>query len=368
MTDTVKKRKIRVFPIALSVYAVVFLILAGAGLAYFWGFLTAYEASRPENTLNAYMESLTAQRVLAADGDLLDQVDPHIQSRQQATQAALQALSGEFRYIKDAKASVQGHYVYTLLCGKQVIGSFDMVQKKSVGYGFFSWEIFEKSTDLSFLLEAPLVITVPQEFSVVVNGNTLPEEKITQKGIPYDALKECYDSYELPYLVQYTAGPFIGKPDIEIWDASDSSCEPILMDEITDLNQFLPHCSYSQSQQLYSAAKAFLHKYIDYTCNTGKDPSGNLTALRPYIVSGSSLHKRMQQALDGLNWVPDRGASLVSMEIRSYINMGGGRFLCDMTYVVNTLRHNGQPQSTTNCKVVFVATNDGFKAEAMFNY
>ena len=76
----------------------------------------------------------------------------------------------------------------------------------------------------------------------------------------------------------------------------------------------------------------------------------------------------MQQALDGLNWVPDRGATLVSMDIHNYIDMGDGRYLCDMTYVVNTARHNGTPQSTTNCKIIFMATNDGYLAEAMFNY
>lgn len=358
-------RKTKGFPIALAVYAGIFLTLAVAGLACFWGFLTAYEASRPENTLNAYMESLTAQKVLAADEDLLDQVDPHTQSRQQATQAALQALSGEFRYIKDVKASVQGHYVYTLMCGNQVIGGFDMVQKKSVGYGFFSWEIFERSTDLSFLLEAPLVLTVPEEFSLVVNGNTLPEEKITQKSIPYEALKGCYESYELPYLVQYTAGPFIGKPDIEI---RDGSCEAIATEDLADPNSFLKHCNNAQTQRLTTAADAFLRKYIDFTCNTGKDPAGNLAALSPYILSGSSLQKRMHQALDGLNWVPDRGATLVSLKINRCLDIGNGRLLCDMTYVVNTVRHNGTPQSTTNCKVIFAESGGSLKAETMLNY
>jgi len=365
MTDIAQKKKTKVFPIVLAVYAALFLLIAGLGLGSFWNYLAAYEASRPENALIAYMESLTAQKILDADADLLDQVDPHIQTRQQAAQAALQSLNGEFRYIKDAKASVQGHYVYTLLCGKQVIGGFDLVQKKSVGYGFFSWEVFEKSMDLSYLLEDAVTITVPQEFSVVMNGNTLPEESITRKDIPYPLLKECYESYDLPYLVQYTAGPFIGKPDIEI---RDGSCEAIAQEDLADPNSFLKHCDNTQTQRLTTAADAFLRKYIDFTCNTGKDPAGNLAALSPYILSGSSLQKRMHQALDGLNWVPDRGATLVSLKINRCLDIGNGRLLCDMTYVVNTLRHNGQPQSTTNCKVIFAESGGALKAETMLNY
>ena len=365
MADTVKKRKVKIFPMVLAVYAIVFLLAAGFGLRSFWNYLTAYEASRPENTLNAYMQSLSPQSVCDASSALLDQVDTQVQSREQYAAAMLQALSGEFQYMKDSKQSSQSKLVYALLCDQQVIGSFEMEQTESLGYGFSSWEITKESFDLSYLLTDTVTLTVPQQFSVYVNGNLLEEDKITQSNIPYGLLKECYDSYTLPYLVQYSAGPFIGEPDIEI---RDGSCEPVLIDEATDFDQFLPHCTEEKSQQLHAAATAFLHKYIDYTCNTGKDPTGNLAALRPYLYSGSSLQKRMQQALDGLNWVPDRGATLVSMEIHNCIDIGNDRFLCDMTYVVNTTRHSGEPQSTTDCKIVFVYTGSGFQAETMLNY
>ena len=364
MADTAK-RKIKVFPIALAVYAGIFLTLAVAGLACFWGFLTAYEASRPENTVESYMQSLTPQTVSEGSSHILDRVDTEVQSREQCIDAMSKALAGKFTWVKNNKLSGEGKLIYIILCDRQVIGSFEMTQADNLGYGFSSWEITKESFDLSYLLQEKITLTVPQQLSVYIGGKLLSEDKITQNNIPYEALKGCYESYELPYLVQYTAGPFIGKPDIEI---RDGSCEAIAQEDLADPNSFLKHCDNTQTQRLTTAADAFLRKYIDFTCNTGKDPAGNLAALSPYILSGSSLQKRMHQALDGLNWVPDRGATLVSLKINRCLDIGNGRLLCDMTYVVNTLRHNGQPQSTTNCKVIFAESGGALKAETMLNY
>mgnify|MGYP007111732014 CR=1 FL=1 len=49
------------FAIAMIIYAFVFLLLAGAGLSFFWDYMVAYEASRPKIAINAYMQGLTEE-------------------------------------------------------------------------------------------------------------------------------------------------------------------------------------------------------------------------------------------------------------------------------------------------------------------
>ena len=56
-----KKVKIfsRKFVTGLLVYVVLFLIVLAVGLGIFWKFIASYEASRPKNTLKAYVSQLT---------------------------------------------------------------------------------------------------------------------------------------------------------------------------------------------------------------------------------------------------------------------------------------------------------------------
>ena len=70
MAKTVKKRR-WIFPVALVLYAIVFLGAAAFGLRWFWDYIDAYEQSRPHIALDAYMEELTAEYVADRCGDLI---------------------------------------------------------------------------------------------------------------------------------------------------------------------------------------------------------------------------------------------------------------------------------------------------------
>ena len=70
------------FLIGMGIYALVFLILTGVGLYFLWDFMDAYEVSRPENTMDAYMAQLDTDAVFAGSGKLLAQVDQNVQDEQ----------------------------------------------------------------------------------------------------------------------------------------------------------------------------------------------------------------------------------------------------------------------------------------------
>ena len=60
MVNKHKKKSFLKFGIGMAIYAIVFLIAAAIGLSKFWDYIAAYEASRPENTMNAYMQQVDA--------------------------------------------------------------------------------------------------------------------------------------------------------------------------------------------------------------------------------------------------------------------------------------------------------------------
>ena len=42
--------------------------------------------------------------------------------------------------------------------------------------------------------------------------------------------------------------------------------------------------------------------------------------------------------------------------------------MCDITYRVDTRTFNGEVQTTSNVKIIFLITEDGLKAESMASY
>ena len=88
-----QKRKFRwIFPLFLVLYAAVFLYFTDKGLTWFWGYMDAYEQTRPHITLNAYEEKLTAEYVANASQALIDQIDHNVQSEESCRQVLLDAL------------------------------------------------------------------------------------------------------------------------------------------------------------------------------------------------------------------------------------------------------------------------------------
>ena len=61
------KKKSR-FVLGMVIYALVFLLIAGAGLTVFWKYIDAYERSRPKNTMDQYLAELTVNIEYDADG------------------------------------------------------------------------------------------------------------------------------------------------------------------------------------------------------------------------------------------------------------------------------------------------------------
>ena len=49
-------------------------------------------------------------------------------------------------------------------------------------------------------------------------------------------------------------------------------------------------------------------------------------------------------------------------------DMGGERFYCDLTYIVETVGREGAVETTNNLKLIILETENGLKIEAMTRY
>ena len=365
MAKQVKKKHRWVFPLILVIYAVLFLGATAYGLNWFWDYMDAYEQSRPHIALNAYEDTLTAEYVANASGALIDQIDHNVQSKESCRQVLLNALTGKITCAKKSRECTEDKQVYAILCDKKVIGTMEMERRGKESMGFVPWVVTKDSFDLSYLITESVSITVPSHFSVYVNGNLLSGDYITQDNIHYEQLEEFYDTYSLPHMVSYQAGPFLGPSEMKVTDPSGAE---ISMDALQDMSKYISNCSEAEVAALDTIAGDFIRSYVAFTSRTGGDNYKNYRTLAKYMVPNGELSKRMHAALDGLYWISDRGATLTELDIHHYVSVGEGRYLCDLTYVVNTKNFAGDIQTSSNLKVFFVETEDGLKAESMLSY
>ena len=350
----------------LAIVAEVFLILVVVGLAFLWQLMEAFEASRPQNAIEAYMEGVSAERLGGMDTTTIERVDANIQTPEECRKFIADAL-GNITYAKNTKLTNDTQMVYMILNSGKSIGRVTMTVVDTDDYGFEYWAVTQEEYDFSNLMGEAASITVPSEYRVYANGVLLDESYITQRDIHYSVLEEYYDKYDLPTMCTYTAGPILGETELAVTDPNGKA---VIIDENTDMNQFLVTCTDEELEAVDSFVADYVQAYVDFTSVTGGQDYmyRNLNVLTGYMVPGSKLAQRMREAVAGLTWVTDRDAVVNNVELHHCLKLEEGRYACDLTYVVDTRDFSGAVQSSTSIKLIVVETENGLKAESMTTY
>lgn len=353
------------FVIGMVIYAVVFLAIAGAGLAIFWNFIDAYEQSRPMNTVKAYVASVTAEDFCEGSEELLSQLDSSIQSREEACDLIRASVTEPLNYAKKSSESTENRQVYVLRSGKQVIGHFAITAGEADKFGFRGWSVTESSFDFSHLMGQSVSITVPEEYSVRINGAVLDESYITETGIKYTALEEFYDDYELPEMVTYTADGFLGEMTLEALDAAGNVVE---IAEDMDMNSLLPVCDAATGERISSFSKDFLYHYVVFTSGVSGSVSYNYVQVIKYLIPNGDLAKRLATAIDGLQYAQSWGDTLKEVTVNRVLDLGNYHYMCDVTYIVETYAKAGLLRTENNVKLILRESEYGLRIEAMTRY
>ncbi|MBP3305129.1 MAG: hypothetical protein J6L24_04075 [Oscillospiraceae bacterium] len=348
--------------IAMGIYAAVFIAAAAFGLRWFWNYMAAYEASRPQTAMDTYMEQLEIGHLQDSAADLIAGIDHNIQSEDSCRQAIADAVSTDITYAKKVSECTDTQLVYILSCGKQAIGRVTLIPGETDSFGYTPWIVGSESFDFSYLIGEGASVTVPHNYPVYVNGVCLSGEYITETGIRYALLDDFYDDYSLPCMVTYEVAPILGTLNVTITDPQGIAVSPEeALDELSVLN----NCTEAERADIESVTEAFLTRYVAFITNANGDLKGNYTRLAKYMVPGSSLDQRMHDSFEGLKWVRDRKASLKSMTIQHRVSLGNGCYLCDVTY---TVKYSNSTVITDSVQIIFRDTDSGLLAETLRSY
>ena len=360
-----KKRRFWPFLLGMFLYAAVFLTVLYFALGQFWTYIEAYEASRPQNTLKAYVDQLNAESVCDGSEELIAQVDHNLQSEERCREIISEAVTGGITYAKKTSECTENRLVYVLRSGGKVIGSLTMETTAEDRFGFAVWEVTGNEFDMSFLMGQSMTVTVPEDFPVYLGDVLLDSSYIIQDDIRFDELKSFYEDYDILTLVTYEAGPVLGDAALRV---EDRSGQEIVIDENTDYTLFLNNCTEAETEKLEDYGREFLKRYIAFTGSAFKSSEKSYQELMNYVVPDSELANRMALALEGLEWAQSRGDELVEVTFNHLISLGGGRYLCDVTYQVDTTGREGVVRTTNSARFVVVDSGSQLLVDTLLTY
>ena len=363
MAKKKKTKKRSFFGWGMLIYAVVFLGLTAFGLKELWAFMEAYEASRPMNVLNAYMDTVTDEYVCDQVQDLIDSVDHNIQSEEACRDYIMQQLSGGISYARKTKECTETRQVYVLRSGGKVIGQFAMEVKSEDGYGFTMWEQTEESFDLSYLIGSKVSVAAPDSYTVSVNGVALDNSYIVGDPVHYEPLEDFYDDYELPTIVTYEAGPFLGEYEMVVTNPQGE-----VVTEAPDPAVLEDNCSEEEITELKDFIDKFLKVYVDYMGSSNDQADYNYSVLIKHIVKDSEFAERMYGALYGQRATQSRGDKITEITNNFYFRVDEGFYLCDVTYLVETIGKQGAVTTTNEVRILIVEENGKFLVQSVRNY
>ena len=121
-------------------------------------------------------------------------------------------------------------------------------------------------------------------------------------------------------------------------------------------------------RQIKTLSDNFIRAYVWFMSNTNHDAYGNYAEAMQYIVPGSELDSRLYQTIAGQYYAHSKGDDILSITLNSAMNLGGGNYFADLTFVVDTTGHKGVLQTTNNLKLIISRTDDGLKAADIASY
>lgn len=360
-----KKRSFLPFLIVMVVYAVLALVAIGFGLDWFYGFIEAYEKSRPNHVIEQYMDGLRAEHICNLSTDVIAKVDHNIQTEEQCREYITEALSEGFNYAKKSSESTENKQVYVLRSGTQVIGQFVMEVVSQDEYGFTYWAVTGESFDMSYLIGQKVTVKAPDYYPVTVNGVQLDSSYVIGEGEKFDALKSFYKDYDLPTIVTYEAGPFLGDFEMVVTDPEGN---PFDLSKVEDKNRLAENCAAETVAELDDFVDLFVNRYVTYAGGSNKNADTNYANLLKLIVPGSDYADRMEGALYGQKHTQSYGDKIVEIRNNYFFQLEDGKYVCDVTYEIDTTGKQGVVRTVNNVRIVVVETNVGLRVLTVYSY
>lgn len=353
------------FILGMIVYAMLFGIVILAGMRWFWSYMADYEASRPVNAVEEYIRSFDAEHIRAISAGFIASLDSGVQNADAAEEEITKVMQRPLSYARKGAESNEKKTVYVISNDERELGRVVLTREDNPRFGFAPWTVAEESYDFSFLLDSD-EITVPEDWSVSVNGTVLDASYIVATGIPFDSIADYYEmgDYSFPHKVTYRIENYVGSAPFEVRDAAGN---PVDLTAGWSEDAYLENCSAEEKQAIDSFVGEFLVYYIQALSNFNRNAYSNYALVKEYLVPGSDLDQRLLGAIAGQMYAHSLGDEILSITYNRYYRLDDATYVVDFTYDLDTIGYDGHVQSTNEARLLLAQTANGLKATNIYS-
>ena len=335
-----------IYGIFITLYVIAGLCAIFYGLTLVWKYAEEYEASRPSKAIDAYIEKLNENFWDSSIADTVAEMDHEVQTDEDCREVIANILEGGVSYARTAGGDNSRKMVYNLKCDTGIFGKVTIVtdesKREESRFDMVPW-IVESDEFYFDGLYSSVSVTVPESYSVQLNGVTLGEQYIVESGIHYDILEAYYTDYpNLPQKVTYKFDNIIGTLQPVILDAQGNVTT---IDETKDDSQFIAQPDADTVATLSDFAARFEDRYRNYVSGAG-NTLYQYDRLLTYIVKGSDLDQRMIKAQDGLDYAHTTSVKIDSTTVNSVIQIDSKTWIVDETTTVTA--YGPKTETSTN--------------------
>lgn len=349
------------------------LILAGAAFFvlkhYVWTYAEEYEASQITPTIEAYMDGLRENLLSAGVVETIKSMPHEFQTDEECEAVVLDMLQGELSYSRGASQD-PSTAVYDLLCGENIFGRVTLARDDSrkdelMFPDMLPWKVLKDEFYFNGFYTG-LTVTVPSDYSVVVNGRLLDESAITQTGIHYDVLEKYYAEFpNLPTKVTYHVDQIFGHIQPVILDRHGVET---VIDPERDDSQFIEPVDEGTRARMETFSVDFCRNYLAFNASV-QDMTYLYQLLRPYIVLDSDLDVRLHQAIDGqYGYSHTTAFSFGGAQLHNVTPLGNGYYIIDVSATATTLQPAGTQYVERNFLITCVDSGGDIRALTVEDY
>ncbi len=358
-----KNSKLR-FALGMVIYALVILLIASVAMKFEWDALDLYEKSLPEHKMSAYVASLDETHVKKISINFVATLDHNVQSDEDAYSEIWKCFVAGVQFRQTAADSETGTVTYSILNKDHKLGEVVM-RKNGDGLGEKTWSVISEEYDFSFLINSEKFI-VPEHWVVMCGDRRLGVQYIVNPRVEYSFLSGFYgNSFPMPYLAEYEIGNYIGDPKIRFFDADGVEKARFVF---TDGREQMLRSTGKIYEEIESFTETFIPLYVNCLSNVSRSAGTNYQRIRPLLVLGGELDRRLVAAMGGQAFAQSRGTELSDIRIHEVFNLENEYYIVDLSYSVDTYSNSGVSTSDTNMYLALYREEEVFKAQMVDYY
>ena len=365
--QNVKRRRNKNGALTYTLFLAIWILILGAVTIFVWRtamrFGEYWEASQVSPKVDEYMEKFTAEIWENGDNSVRNKIAqmPHeFQTNEECVEILRNILREDLRCLPSAGGTQEHVQTYDLVSGRNKFGQIVLTQQVTQPdenailnwmiekYSLYPWKV----NGVQFYLDGlntSFDITVPENYSVLLNGHPLTADYVTETGIHYNVLEEYYPQFEgLPTKVSYHVDNIFGQIDYQILDEKGNPTE---IDPEQDDSQFIDPVSDELLNKFVPFVTEFSNHYLEFNAGTG-NMSYLYGQLMPYVVPNSDLADRMHRMIDSYaGWQHNSNYRFYDATLNGAISLGNNIYVLDVSANAGSLMPAGFVEVHRDMKV-----------------